>query len=250
MTTTYAMVHGSPGDGSIWTPLLRLAPPDIQTMFLPVLDHGEGPDAPDATLQTFEQNLVDSVSACEGPVVIVGHCLGAYLGARVLDTLGAGVLRLVSFGGYAFLSPAAVEQRLALADALESGALTPEATLATAFEMWLGAPPHPREARQILERLLDRTPPERMLRYIVDWRRPATGSRAAIRYRSDDLACARRSHDPLRLGVELAQRGSNAHLVTVEGDSHFLQLTQPELAARHVFGQSIRDSRRHLEAAW
>ena len=99
---TVLFVHGLDSDSQVWAPVVGLLD-DHTCVTIDLPGHGESPVSPDPAAYSREALLArldEVVADLEGPVVLVGHSLGGYLGMAYAltrpDALAA--LVLVSTG--------------------------------------------------------------------------------------------------------------------------------------------------------
>ncbi len=230
------MVHGSPGNAGDWELLLPYAPRDAEIIPYQLPDHGAQSEDLEASVQTYERDLLEVARSAGDDLILVGCSLGAYLAARILPVLGDRIRRAVLISGFAGLPEEAVESREAAADAIERGEMSWDDVCQLIQNLFLGSTQGASE-RRLVEALLASTSPAMLIRGMRRLRQ-LTGPEARVgRFRTptvvlhgtDDAAT------PLALGRDLAARGKNAELITIETDAHLLQVTHAKEVARWIF---------------
>jgi pimeloyl-ACP methyl ester carboxylesterase len=230
-------LHGLPSDREAWSLVARRMESDAAFEYVDYPDV-ERYDDGEGYFRECERRVDQALLAGEGPVVLVAHSYGTYLGSRALGRHGARVAGAVLCAGYPRLTPDQLPLRESLAGALESGALT----LAELFEskletLWGEAADRNPEADRIIERQ------GRTLRTVGAWVKAcrfsfklAEPAWAATTFSTPTTILHPRGDRgiPLHAAEELAQLGGNAALRVVETTSHFIQLTHPELVAEAI----------------
>jgi pimeloyl-ACP methyl ester carboxylesterase len=230
-------VHGSPADHSIWKPLAACAPNETKLLFLDLPDHGQAPDDLSESFEIAERDIVESILGCGDCVTLVGHSLGAYLCARVLPELGSAVSHVVLIAGFPSLDQEAVDMRLSLASALESGAMTMESLAESLTPLAFGGPPYQPEHLLEFRRVVLGTPTERFVREMRRLAVAATPEGKVTPFDTPTVVIHAKGDAaiPLESGRKLASFGRRAELVELTGASHLLHLTHPGEIARWVY---------------
>ena len=89
-------------DGSSWdavTPALEKAGHRVQALTLPGME-SKAADRSDITLQDQVDAVVAAIDRAEGPVLLVGHSMGAAIGHAAVDARPDRVARAVHVGGF------------------------------------------------------------------------------------------------------------------------------------------------------
>lgn len=235
-------VHGSPGDHSVWKPLLDRAPGSCRCVVLDLPDHGVATDELSEQLEVLEVDIADAIIrerrfGAGAPVLVVGQSLGAYLVAKLLPELGDSVERAVLISGFPSLPESVVEGRNALIEGLESGDITREAFRATAVELFLG-PRRTTKQELLVAEMIEGTSTERLLRMLRRGNQAGDPGHAVKSFDTPAVVI-HDAHDPAiphELGAALADLGDRAELVTLEDSaSHLPQVARVDEIARWVY---------------
>ena len=238
MSPQYVLLHGSPGNGRSWLPLLAAAPAGVRCHAWDLLDHTAAADAPGADVDDIVHDVARRIRALEGPITIVGHSFGAWVGGRALAALGGKVEHFVAIAGLASIAPDIAERSTGFAAALEAEQLTIPIAAGMGCDIWLPKEGRePAHERAILEDL-ESAGVERLCRVLrrhaslADPARrvPSSRVRATLLHATDDRGC------PIASGRDLASCFSNAEFIELPGDSHFLHWTHTAAVAHVVFG--------------
>lgn len=233
---TFIFLHGSPGKADNWAPLIEQAPAGVRCEAWDLLDHGAR-DAPEATLEDTVADVVDRVRGLGGPVTLVGHSFGAWVGARALGPLSERVARFVSIAGLPGIPPEVAQSFLGFATALESGQLPLPAAAQSAASGWLTASnPDPRHLARIAE-LIESDTTDRLARVLRRDSGLCEPGRRVQPFTTKTIAihCVEDRAVPIALGRELVALGASARMVELDGDEHFPHWTRPAAVAELVF---------------
>jgi pimeloyl-ACP methyl ester carboxylesterase len=246
MTRHFVFLHGSPGNARGWAPLTAVAPPGTTSHAFDLLDHGDGLDAPEATLDDIIADVVSRVSALGGAqVVLVGHSFGAWVAGHALPALEPRVARFVSIAGLASLPPDITARSMAFADALEAGQLSLSAAVGAACDIWLPAEGRDPEHAERVRALIEGDTPARLAR--VQRRHAGVAAADRIVPRSTTPALMIHASEdrgvPIAFGRGLLSRFERGIFVELEGDSHFPQWTHTARVAELVYGDLDSDVR-------
>ena len=230
-------VHSGLGDGSQWEDFIALAPSGVCAV---VLDLPElAYEAPGTTLIELESQFASYLERRFGEqlVMLVGVSLGGWLVARALSKSRARIERAVIVAGVVRLSRETAVAYETLASAVENGQLGLEQVFVDLATSAFGSAKTP----ELVERLntgLRQYSPERFVRAVRLIGSLANDGTAVEPYavpthvvqsEGDSLVSPEASR-------ALAALGSEARLELWPGDSHLLQLTEPERLAKLIFG--------------
>lgn len=226
--------HGCPGGSSDWALVLDRAG-DAPCVLVDLPDHGAA--APStlgaAGLVDEAERIVRDLGGSR--VRLVGHSMGGYVVARLLERLGDTVERAVFSGALIALDEEGAELRGGLRDQLRAGDLTVDQLSEACASMTLGSEETELGARLCRE-LFAKVTREQWLRHLdraVELSDPAMHAKPG----PTDAVVLHGTRDPvvpLEAGKQLASL-TGAKLVTVETDAHGLPLTHPDVVAAHVF---------------
>ncbi|MFW5921241.1 MAG: alpha/beta fold hydrolase [Polyangiales bacterium] len=234
-TELVVFVPGMPGSHAMFHPVLEQVPNGTECIVMDLVDTGEAPDAPEATLDELEDDVAEVLAGQHGPVTAVGVSVGAYLIGRVLPKVADSVARVVLLGGMPYLTAARRRELAELADAIEGGTLDHNQLVAVACEQWLASETTDAAVHEV-RTMLDAEPADRIVRALrrlseVDAQRPVPP------FEVPGL-CLHTRGDPavtFDLGEQLSALGSRCEMRPLDGDAHLLPLTRPQLLAEAVF---------------
>jgi len=203
-----------------------------------LLEHGDAPDRPEATVDDVVDEVVQRVHAIPGTVVLVGHSFGAWVACRALPALGGKVERVVALAGVSGLGAELAARSQGLADALDAGQLTLEAAAAIATDLWL--PTVNRSAVDVtaIGQLIASDRPDRLARVLrrqaqladpMHWIAPFDVPSVSIHNVGDRGA-------PIALGRQLGALGSGNRFIELDGDGHYPQWSHADVVVEAVFG--------------
>lgn len=231
----YLFIHGLPSTHAVFRRVVERAPARSRCLLMDLPDHGEAGDAPDATLEDFERDIMDAIASVDEPVTAVAHSAGAYLLARVLPRVEARVERAVFLGGLPGLDDANRQGFVDFAQAMESGQL-PKAPAIAAFIERAEGPEASEDVRHDLEAMVSRESFDRLLRAV--WRLTRIGpDRWAAPFDTPALLLHGEQDQsvPFELGEKLAELSRNGELRRLKTRSHMLPVSHPDRIARAVF---------------
>lgn len=228
-------VHGSQSDRRVWDALIALAPSDTHAVSFDLPDHGTALAQPTPAIEPLREALLAQVKALpEGPVVLVGHSLGAFLIASAAPRFSRPIEHFFLISGYALLHPEDREIYRKMADGLEGGRLDLEFLREMALEVALGER-HDRPELHALVAEMQEMPFETAVRSLR--RGLEMGPPGASAYDVPTTVIHGRDDAAIRfaLSEELANLGTRAELVAFDTDSHLLPLTHPKELAELIF---------------
>lgn len=236
MGTTYVLLHGSPGNAAGWEPLRAHAPANVRIEAWDLLDHGAN-HAPTASLDDTVADVAARVRALAGPVVLVGHSFGAWVGARATSSLADVVERFVAIDGLPRMSAEIATRSGGFAAALESGQLPVAVAAGAAIDLWLPTTNRSEEDAARIRELVTSDSVERLVRIL---RRQCgiaepTNAVTHIPVATTAIHCTSDRAVALELGRELAGASAQGELVELDGDGHFPHWTDAARVAAHVF---------------
>lgn len=232
---TCLFVPNYPSGREGWRPLIARAPAGWVTRLveLPDLDAESGSVV---SLDEQERTILDAVQRSSYPVTLVGHSLSSYLVARVCSCRPAGLARAVMLSGFARLPTAIVEQHLALATALEQGAIRGVELRQLVHDLVIAPDSATAEDSLLIESMFLAPEASALARFI---RRGTTASGSAgVRAYDTPSVVIHGTEDratPFSLGEELASLGSCSRLVPLDGTGHLSQIFQAERVAHLVY---------------
>jgi pimeloyl-ACP methyl ester carboxylesterase len=237
MSQTVVFLHGSPGRGSLWDPLIELAPAGTRCVALDLLDHGDAPDAPDATVDDVVDDVVRRVRQLDVPVTLVGHSFGAWAGGRALAQLGDRAARFVAVAGLPGIDADIAARSEGFAAALLAGHLPPEAATAAAADLWLPTTDRDPVHVERIAALVRADSIERLARVLRRQCQLADPARRVARHEVPSVSIHQQGDRgvPIAMGRELAALGPSTEWVELEGDGHYPQWTHRADVARAVF---------------
>lgn len=233
---TLIVATALPGDEGVWTLLIRRIGGRVRVTFV---DYPE-PDPASETyfLDEAARRLRAAVEAERGPVVLVGHSVGAYLVGLVAPRLRRRDLGILLCSGLTRLLSEEVEFRSGLANALEDGSLSFDELCRLADEEYWGVDePEVRDLVRNFTRSADRATWIAILRGLRPlaaperWLREPFHEVATVVVHSRDDRVVRASEAEVFRSL-----ASNATVHVLDGTSHFPQLTHVDLLARVIYG--------------
>lgn len=233
---TYVMIHGAPGNGSVFRPLIEAVPSHSSAVTWDAPDHGESPDAPETTPADHINALEHVVRAIGTPVALVGHSYGGWLASQLASRGLPNVVRLVVIGGFAYLPEDVGAALRGAADALASGSLPKRAFVDAGLASWLGGN-RTAEGELLLRGCLEPESPVRMARAL---RRAASitaekaATLSAVQIPALSIHCTRDAAVPLSLGEDLSMR-IRSRLESIDDAGHFPWLTHLDVVRKLVY---------------
>ncbi|MBX3131725.1 MAG: alpha/beta hydrolase [Polyangiaceae bacterium] len=227
------LVHGTPLDRSTFAEVARRAPDGVRVVLLDLPDHGQAADQLEARLEPLEDALLDALQHTRGETTLVGHSIGAWLGARVSQRLPASVTRFVSLAGFAGLSPSELEFRRQLCEQLERGEVEVPSLRETVLDMMLGDARTP-EADKVTWRGFE-VPKSRIIRALRRMLRIADAPAVRFMRATTFVHGLRDGTVPHVHSAQLAREDADSTLVSLDTGSHVLSLSHPAEVAHIVF---------------
>lgn len=232
---THVLLHGVPGAADEWSRVISLLPVS-RVLAIELPDHGVSPQS---DLDAF--GLVDFVEArlreTTGELVLVGCSFGAWAALHLADRLRPRVRRVVGIGALGRVPEDAAAMRRELLEQVRTQSMDPATLGELVLPLLVGSAP-PEQARVQLGGMLSGISGQQWERHLLralDLARPE----AEITQVDVPLSLLHGREDaavPLALGLELAERASQARVDVIETDAHVLHLTHPERVVAAIVG--------------
>ncbi|MFZ1017242.1 MAG: alpha/beta hydrolase [Candidatus Cybelea sp.] len=228
---TVLFVHGWQADRSVWGGVIAALGPDVRAVDVDLRGSGELRDIPGPfTVERFAADLREIVERLEdpGPVVVVGHSMGAMVAMRLAidspELVHALVLVApVPASGAAFSEKGATYLRATVGDR-------------EAARKWLARTFHNEPEAEDLERLCEaaaQTHPDAALESFESWTN-ADFAEETRRITAPAVVIAPEHDDPETYERKVAALLPNARFVLLRDSGHYAVMEQPEAIAKEI----------------
>ncbi|MFY9630630.1 MAG: alpha/beta hydrolase [Candidatus Cybelea sp.] len=228
---TVLFVHGWQADRSVWGGVIAALGPDARAVDVDLRGSGELRDIPGPfTVERFAADLREIVERLEdpGPVVVVGHSMGAMVAMRLAidapELVHALVLVApVPASGASFSEKSATYLRATVGDR-------------EAARKWLARTFHNEPEAEDLERLCEaaaQTHPDAALESFESWTN-ADFAEETRRITAPAVVIAPEHDDPEMYERKVAALLPNARFVLLRDSGHYAVMEQPEAIAKEI----------------
>jgi len=222
----------------MWQSLIDRAPDGVICHAPDLLDHGDSPDRPDATVDDVVSEAVDRINAIPGGVVLVGHSFGAWVLGRALPALHGKVEKVVVLAGVPGLTAEVAARSKGFADALDAGQLPLDVAGQIAADLWLPTANRSAAETAMISQLVMSDRIERLSRVLRRQTQLADATRRVAPFDVPSVSIHNVGDRavPIALGREFGALGSSNQFIELDGDGHYPHWSHIDVVAAAVFG--------------